>query len=196
MHATGHTRSKWLHRPLCVRYASIHLKAVRLVVRDGDLDSIVVWQWIFGMFAEGEFEVLGAWPDSAFASHQIFDDLADRGVKRAKLICFDDPAKKPYPSAFIAPINASFVQNALRVDGVISSGAIATQFSGRKRRSLLSALAAAERQHAGLVRALHRHAPFASTEAASEFIAGWLQRADRRLYEARRPAKPVLAYAA
>ena len=196
MYATGKSRSTWLNRPLCVSYASIHLKAVLPVVSDGCLDRMVVWRWAFGMFAEGEFEMLGAWPEPAFAPAQIADHLAERGVDRIKLICVDNPAKKFDPNAGVALIDASFAQGVLRVDEFASSATIATQFVGRKRRSLLSAAAAAERQHVSLVYALRRRAPFASAEAASEFIADWLQKADRRLYEARRPAKPVIAHAA
>lgn len=168
-----------LARPLCYRYELARFFDVNAAVLS--VVGAVQWNWGFGIFAEGEFEVLGAWPKPAFTPRQITDDLAERGVDRIKTICCEDAHRWPERFADLVPIGAPIGPHALRIDSYVCPAAIPTHFSGRKRRVLLAATTAAGRLNVGLARALCRRAPFTSKETASTFIARWLERVDRSL---------------
>ncbi|XHS79319.1 hypothetical protein ACFJGW_04920 [Burkholderiaceae bacterium UC74_6] len=93
----------------------------------------------------------------------------------------DDTVDQATLAPGMARVDGGFASSSLQVDDLVSAMSIATQFIGGKRRALLSAVAAAEHLHVGLVRALNRAAPFADEEAAGMYVARWLERADRSL---------------
>ena len=182
MNATGCARSARLSTALCLRYASVHVKVVRLLIRDAGRERVIAWQWAFGMFSEGKCQVLGIWPDCDSSPNQIFKALQARGVVRIRLVCFDNALEMSNSDLGGESALAPPLLNDLRVDGCVTSAAIEAEFIGRRRRALRSAAAAAEQLNVSLVRAARRDEPFASVRTAEAFLAQWLEQADRRLF--------------
>ena len=187
---------QWLRRALCRRYAFVQLGGFHASELEKGVPRHRRWCWAFAMFATDEFEVLGAWRTDSGTVEHIIADLRNRGVLSVRVVSIAEALDRGAPlsveSWATAPRSAE-----PRVIEVIGSrplpGAVV---EGVSSAAIRSAQSAAGRIHDSLVRGVRSRAPFPSTEAASEFIAARLQKADRRLYEARRPARPVLARAA
>ncbi len=172
----------WLKRPLCRRYAFAQFRSARVVVQGAETCSR--WQWAFGMFADSQFELLGAWPEAFVTPQQIATDLKERGVESIGIISTHIAADDLGARACDGDADSFLASNVLEVDGG-PSATHASMLTRHRRRTLRSAIAAAESLHVGLVRALRRQAPFASDEVAANFIACWLEQADQGLAEVR-----------
>lgn len=185
----------WLCRPLCRRYAVVHLAQFHVLGMVNDIPLRQTWCWAFALFTPDEFDVLGAWPTDAGAVELITEDLWNRGVLSIQVVSIAE-AKGPAPHLSLETWTTRKHAQP-RVIAVVGSLAISgAAIEGVPSAAIRSTLATAGRIHDSLVRGARSRSPFASPEAAAEFIASWLQKAERRLYEARRPARPIAAHAA
>jgi len=173
--------SAWRERPLCRRYvlAIFDVAAVRLREAKYLRDRSV--PWAIGWLADGPCEPLGAWiePETgADGVPRMLADLQGRGVERiayvAGIACLRDPAS----AAFCGTIVRS------PVDPRLAEATAASPSLGLAPPELV-----AEEVRQGLVQAVRRHGSFESEAAALDFIAGALQRAERRLDRAGANAK-------
>jgi hypothetical protein len=165
--------SAWLGRPLCRRYvlATFDVAAVRLREAKYLRDRSV--PWAIGWLADGQCEPLGAWiepetgPDGAPC---MLADLRRRGVERiayvAGIACLRDPASVAFSGTMVRS----------PVDPRLAEAAAASPSLG-----LASPGRVAEEVRQGLVHAVRRHGSFESEAAALDFVAGALQRTERRL---------------
>lgn len=187
--------SDWLGKALCRRYAVVHLAEFHVLGMVNDVPLRQTWCWALALFTPDEFDILGAWPTDTGAVDLITEDLRDRGVLSIRVLSIAD-AKGLAPPLSLEPWTARKHAQP-RVLAAVGSQAISgAAIECVPSAAIRSTLAMAGRIHDSLVRGARARSPFASSEAAAEFIAGWLQKAERRLYEARRPALPVVAHAA
>ncbi|CAM4160305.1 hypothetical protein [Roseateles saccharophilus] len=173
---TASQTSQWMRRPLCRRYVCAEFKTLHLPVRDGDTVRRVGWRWALGLFKQGQYEVLGVWP-AQLAPGLVAEDLHDRGIEQIKVIAGTGQAEwvSTYPDAVIW---SSAGGTASENPPAPAPGA----FGPRRRATLHSAAATAERLQACMTRAIQRHPPFEDEAAAAAFLAQALERADRRLH--------------
>ena len=181
-------RAGWLSRPLCARYAFAQFRTLDVCVV-GDGRAIERWHWGFGMCAEGQFEVLGAWRAEAATARNLVEDLRTRGVGRIRTVSTHDANGYAASFAGIVFVDEFLGLDAFDTGAVVSRTGFANGCGDRGRRAILSAVSAAERLHIAFERAIHRRATFARHHAASTFIAQALQRADRDVLEARLPIR-------
>jgi transposase-like protein len=167
--------SGWLNRPLCRRYVLgiFDVAIVRLRDADGCRDQPV--HWAFGWLADGECEPLGAWIEpkrGAECPLQMLEDLKGRGVERIWHVMGTDRGnlKERVTAAFTSTTVCSSVDRVL-----------AEALAAARRRVLPSPERVAEHVREGLIRAIRRQGSFENEAAALDFIAGALQRAERRL---------------
>ncbi len=163
----------WLQRPLCRRYAlaMFDLAAVRVREAKDFRDGSV--PWALGWLIDGQCEPLGAWAEPETASEgalRVVGDLKARGVERlsyvAGIACLRDP------------VNLAFSGTVIR-SAAAPSASEATAAS--VRLGLPSPERLADEIREGLARALRRRGSFETPTAALDFVAGALQRTERRL---------------
>ncbi len=171
----GALLSGWLRRPLCRRYilGIFDVSVVRLRDADGFRDHPV--HWAFGWLADGECEPLGAWIESEGGAESPFPMLADlkrRGVERIWHATGTDVGHLQ------ERVSAAFSSTTARssVDRLLTDARAAS-----RRRVLPSPELVAEHVREGLIRAIRRHGSFESGAAVLDFVAGALQRTERRL---------------
>jgi hypothetical protein len=191
-----HRTFGWSRKALCRRYALVHFADFQVSDQENGVPRCQSWCWAFAMFAADEFEILGAWRADIFAFEHIVDDIWDRGVLSIRVVSIAEAkgcASPLSPESWAAILRGAKP----RVLAVVASQAISGDaIEGVPSPAIRSARNSAGRIHDRLVRGARLRAPFASAAAASEFVANWLERADRRLYEARRPTQSVVARAA
>ncbi len=171
----GALLSGWLKRPLCRRYVLgiFDASVVRLRDADGFRDHPV--HWAFGWLADGECEPLGAWIGSergAESPLRMRADLKRRGVERIWHVTGTDAGNLQ------ECVSAAFSSTMARssVDGLLTDARAASRW-----RMLPSPELVAEHVREGLIRAIRRHGSFESEAAVLDFVAGALQRTERRL---------------
>ena len=171
----GALLSGWLKRPLCRRYilGIFDASVVRLRDADGFRDHPV--HWAFGWLADGECEPLGAWIGSengAESPLRMLADLKRRGVERIWHVTGTDVGDLQ------ERVSAAFSSTMARssVDSLLADARAAS-----RRRGLPSPELVAEHVREGLTRAIRRHGSFESEAAVLDFVAGALQRTERRL---------------
>ena len=193
--ATLNETADWLRRPLCRRYAFVQLGGLHVPELDKGAPHQRHWCWAFAMFVADEFEILGAWPTDTASVGKIADDLRNRGVLSIRVMSLAEDGR--VSSLSLRSLGVALRNAEPRVLEVLRPQSLSDEtVETVPSAAIRSALDAAGRIHGGLVRGVRSRAPFPSVTAASEFVGGWLQRADRRLYEARRPITPAVAYAA
>jgi hypothetical protein len=175
MTSSGRNLGPWLRRPLCRRYVLgiFDASVVRLRDADGFRDHPV--HWAFGWLADGECEPLGAWIGSesgAGSPLQMLADLKDRGVERIWHVTGTGVGRLQECVSAVFP--GATVHTS--VDRRLTE-ALATS----RPRAPLSPELAAEQVRENLVHAIRRRSSFESEAAVLDFIAGALQRAERRL---------------
>lgn len=171
----GALLSGWLKRPLCRRYilGIFDASVVRLRDADGFRDHPV--HWAFGWLADGECEPLGAWIGSESGVEsplRMLADLKRRGVERIWHVTGIDAGDLQ------ERVSAAFSSTMARssVDSLLADARAAS-----RRRGLPSPELVAEHVREGLIRAIRRHGSFESEAAVLDFVAGALQRTERRL---------------
>jgi hypothetical protein len=171
----GRNLPSWLRRPLCRRYVlGIFEVAVVRLRESGGFRAHPV-HWAFGWLVDGECEPLGVWIESERGSEvplQMFADLKCRGVERIWHMTGTGVGhlQERVSAAFPGTTFHSSIDRGL-------ADALATS----RWHAPLSPELAAEQVREGLIRAIRRHGSFESEAAALDFIAGALQRAERRL---------------
>ena len=170
-------------RPLGRRYLLGIFDAAVVRWRDGDGLRDHPVHWAFGWLVDGECEPLGAWIGSGSGpdiAAQIVADLQHRGIERIWHVTGTDI------DAVLARVTDAFSRTALSssVDRLPMDTCVPP-----RRRMPSSAELAAEHFHERLVRAIRRHGSFESRAAVLDFVAGALQRAERRLDRERPIAK-------
>ena len=173
--------SVWLGRPLCRRYSFVQLRALAVVTCHSA--EYMRCCWGFGMLTGGRFELLGAWALEVVTAAQIFDDLTKRGVERINILSADLMLENRLPLTRVATLNVQVIPTPLRVESLTSPDMISLQFLGRKRRTLLSAVSTGDRLNGRLMRALRQQPALASYDAAFDFVAEQLARADLGLFD-------------
>jgi transposase-like protein len=160
-----------LRRPLCQRYVLCVADAVVVRWRHAAGVRERELHWLFGWLADGECEPLGAWmgPQSL---RQMRADLKDRGVLRI---------------SHVARLHDALPQS----EGAACSIEMAFPGAMTSPRPALwpAAQAVADDVRQRLARAVRRHGSFENDAVALDFVAGALQRAERRLDRERRIAK-------
>lgn len=191
-----HGISDWLGKALCRRYALVHFTDFHLSVLKSGGHHSRPWCWALAMFAPDEFEILGTWPADTSAVGSIAEDLWNRGILSIRVVSIAD-GKNIVPQLSRESWMTALQDAEPRVLEIIAPQSISGEaVEGVPSAAIRSALNAAARIHGSLVRSARSRPPFASAAAASEFVADWLQRADQRLYQVRRPPRPVVAHAA
>ncbi|MDY0743395.1 hypothetical protein SNE35_02715 [Paucibacter sp. R3-3] len=197
MHSAENQRTcSWLGKALCRRYALVHFAEFNVLGMENGMASHQRWSWAFALFAADEFDILGAWPVGIARVQPIIEDLWSRGILSIRVVSIAKALD------YAAPRSVESWASALRgaeprvLEVIGPQTVLGAAVEGVPSAAIRSTLGKAGKIHDSLVRGVRSRAPFASPVAASEFIAGWLQRADRRLYEVRRPARPALVVAA
>ncbi|WP_397536235.1 transposase [Roseateles sp.] len=78
-------------RPLCWHYVGVHIEELSVEVQVAygtSCESTVAWA--MGMLADGDWEVLGAWPRHAVSAtfwRGVKEDFDSRGVDKISLVC-------------------------------------------------------------------------------------------------------------
>lgn len=187
-----HSGRRWLSKALCRRYAFVHLAEFQMSGIENGVARRRSWCWAFAMFAADEFEVMGAWRRDTDAVEPIIESLRDRGVLSIRVMSNSEAMGCVLDSWAAAQQTAE-----LRVLRVVSPQSVSEKtIEGVSSAAIRSALNTAARIHDSLVRRAASRAPFPSAAVASEFVAGWLQKADRRLYEALRLNRLAVTQAA
>lgn len=168
--------SGWLARPLCRRYILATFDAA--VVRWGDVDGLRERpvHWAFGWLADGECEPLGVWIESetgAQSAARILADLTERGVERIWHVTGSEVGAVHHrvAAAFCGTPVSSSVDRRLTAASAVAG-----------RRAPPFPEFAANHARERLIRAIRRHGCFESEAAVLDFVAGALQRTERRLY--------------
>ena len=175
-------RRDWLRRPLCRRYALgiFDVAIVRAREAKGLRDCSV--PWAFGWLADGQCEPLGAWIEPETASEGAFrmlGDLKGRGVERIAHVAGVAWLREPASTAFYGTTIRSATDARLAEANAVSA------WLGRPSPECV-----AEEIRDGLARAIRRHGSFETPAAALDFVAGALQRTERRLDRGGEIAKP------
>jgi transposase-like protein len=98
----------WQTCPLCCRYLLVLFETLSIQVEEGGVVRDRTLRWAFGVLADGQHEVLGAWlgPEAGEATWQeVFDDIKVRGVENIGFVASSEPAtvhpvlRAAYPSA-------------------------------------------------------------------------------------------------
>ena len=194
---------------LCRQYVSAQFDEHQLQVLSGDSASREQRvSWAVGVLADGDWEVLGAWPGAAAGPalwRGVWDDLGSRGVEKISLVCASDldawtlcPAVKVLPPFQLilgqGPVPAASRFGVLRAEARRlvreASGVRAARFalerllsgSGEGRDSVLSPDWPAVLEQVRPFYALlpHRRALVREGDRRLEQLGGMLARAVRR----------------
>jgi hypothetical protein len=166
--------SDFLGRPLCRRYilGIFDVAVVRLRDVDGFRDHPA--HWAFGWLADGECEPLGVWIESdssAEIQRRMLADLERRGVERIWHVAGTDAGHLQAPvSAALSGMTAHSSVDRVRAEAL----------AAWRLRVLPSPELAAKQAREVLIRAIRRHGSFESEAAVLDFLAGALQRTERR----------------
>jgi hypothetical protein len=191
-----HRDQGWLNRALCRRYALVHFAEFRISELENGVPRCQPWYWAFAMFTANEFEVLGAWRADTAAVEPIVEDLWNRGILSIRVVSTTEARGL---ASFLSSNSWGTALHGAkpRVLTVLALPATSRDaVEGVPSSAIRSALNTAGRIHDSLVRGARRMVPFACAAAATEFVASWLEKADRRLYEVQRPNQAVVARAA
>lgn len=168
--------AQWVNRPLCSRYVQAEFKVLSLPVGGGEAARGVPWYWALGLFAQDQYEVLGAWPAQSFPE-QVARELRNRGIEniRAIVATSDIDATSMFPDVFAwSPALAS---------SATDSRSAARTFGPRHHAVLHAAVATGNRLHTRIARTIERHGHFNDETAAAAFLIQLLEEVDRRFYE-------------
>lgn len=157
----SHPRA-WESVPLCSRYFVVFVGSRSASICDNNEVCSLSFHWALGALADGDCEVLGAWPEVTAGVtpwQQVFDDFTTRGVERIQFIATAEPSAVPAPpfGATMVPIYA---------------------LAPRCQRLFVSAQVAARQMNHSLIRAVAKAGSFADREDALSFLGRALRRLD------------------
>jgi len=180
----GQDRMTWARRPLCRRYVLGVFDAAAVRWREAGGQSAHRVHWAFGWLADGECEPLGVWieraPDGVFL---MLADLQARGVERIWRVAGTESWQIDERTA------PALLGKRMR----LSADQLAPDASAASpQHEMVSAQLVVDQVREGLIRALRRRGSFDGEADAFGFVAGVLQRAERRLDRERLLAKGLL----
>lgn len=136
--------------------------------------------WGLGILADGQRELLGAWPEPVPGEMYwppVLEDLARRGVESVRYVLSEDP------EALLSPLNCEY-PSALVLPANLQLGVFEALPTSRRRAILASQYGVHGLQrHAA--RAVRRHGAFSSLTEATAFTVDALERAEARTRNAR-----------
>jgi len=127
----------WQNRPLCCRYLVVLSEVLRVQVEEEGTVRDRMARWTLGVLPDGQYEVLGVWPEpvpGAAGWQDVFEDLKVRGVERIQFVASSEPAealadvRAAYPGVTVLPSFGQLLRQSL------------AQVAPRHRRSGANAL--------------------------------------------------------
>lgn len=173
--SSDRSNPSWLGKPLCRRYLASTFEVTSF--KCGVAGALRKQQagWAFGWLPDGECEGLGVWlrtaPEWAWGP-AVVDDLRIRGVER--LLYVTGTAPSDVPAAFSGGTSRMSMERLL-----------AQALDASERHGLPAPAQVGKQIRGSLDRAIGRHGAFDGEAAAIDFIAAFLQRAERRLGQER-----------
>ncbi len=144
--------------PLCCRYLVVVVDVLPLTVTEAGVVRDQIVYWALGMLADGEREVLGAWPRPASGRtglHQLFEDLKVRGVEKIRFVASNErmdlsaALRVAYPDATVLPSIGQLLRQSLtqavprrRGSGADALDALCATATAHAARAALLAMAA------------------------------------------------------
>lgn len=169
------TTRDWFRTVLCSRYLFVRFDRLRIpMLRDG---AVVYeeWHWALGLFTDGQFQVLGAWPDEGEGTAQrIATDLNDRGIERVHAVAAEDSLLRAL--AVLQPQVCRNTTAQLLSPDVLSPGML---------RAVRWTEAVWPHLQGRVSRGVKREGAFADQHAVADFLAKAFQRISRDLLDDR-----------
>ena len=186
--------SRWITRPLCVRYTSASFRSVLVLVNEARGIADLTVHWGVGYLLDGEREVLGAWATReavATLPGSLVDDLHLRGVVQIRNLtgrCVGSRAHD-FSGEALALVRCRQV---LPFEGHgLSESTGVRLLPARIADLVLAGDRLADEIQQRLLAALSRRRAFADQDAVMRFFASALYREDRRLWARPAPIKPL-----
>jgi hypothetical protein len=177
----------WHSFPLCRRYRLVCLERLTVRAVQKGVASDRTLCWAFGMLADGEYEVLGVWPEllSCRSSwQQVFADLKARGVERIQFVSSSESA--PFRSVL------GTAYPGVKVLPPVSRLETVSALPSRYRNFIRASADAVRLIQRGTIRMAHRHGCISSLANAPAFVANALKRAEQRIeFAARTSGDPA-----
>ena len=175
MEETSANANEWMPFPLCSGYRAVLLERLTVqVMGEGGVPGGHVLLWALGVLGDGQYEVLGTWPDPAstvLGWREVFENLRVRGVKRIRVVLSSES------TALLASLNVAYPGTAF-----LSAGHQFETFSGlprRDRRFVRAGADAMRTLQSRTTRAVARHGRFSNLADATAFVIDALSRAGR-----------------
>jgi hypothetical protein len=168
------------NRPLCRRYfLCVFNVAVLRWTEGADAQDRIV-HWALGWLIDGECESLGAWIEPASGAHDLSWLIADLKIRGVERIWYATGTSiEPFQEQMAASFSSKTARDSVR-------RVVGEVMAESRWRGIRTPAHVAEEVRGTLTRALRRHGRFFESEAAGlDFVAGALQRAERRLDRAR-----------
>lgn len=162
---------RWFSGPLCCRYLVARFGKLSVPMLREGATVAADWHWALGFFTDGQFQVLGAWPDEGEGTAQhIAKDLHDRGIERVHSVAAEDRLLQALD--VLRPKVCRNTAAQLLAPHILGS---------RMRRSIHWTEVAWLHLQGRVSRAAKREGPFSDEGAVCDFLAHAFQRADRDL---------------
>ncbi|MCE4554022.1 transposase [Pelomonas cellulosilytica] len=169
------TTGDWFSAVLCCRYLFVRLDKLRMPMLRVGAVRYEEWHWALGFFTDGQFQVLGAWPDEGEGTAQrIAKDLHDRGVERVHAVAAEDSLLQAL-EALLPKVCSNTTAQLLEPD-VLDS-----RMHGPVRWTEV----AWPHLQGRVSRAAKREGPFADRGAAADFLSKAFQRVSHDLLDDR-----------
>lgn len=178
---------KCVRRLLCRKYLVAHFDTLSIHVQLGGRVREYTFQWAFGVLADGQWEVLGAWLKRRLGGEfwrVVFDDLKTRGAEGIRFVSSREQAglrsatSTAFPDATVLPPEVPR-RNLTPLN---------SDSPPRRNRIIQWSDSAAQELHDCLRRTVVRQGCFADLDAAASSVVGTLERAESRL-RALRPSR-------
>ena len=179
--------ARWLSRPLCCKYVAVVFRTVSIPNEVVQARPRTFIRWGLGYLTGGESEILGAWKtlDPALdVPHPVFAELHERGVESFQVLASRDAAEEVSVLLRDVPGSGDCGEHIITLQGrSLSESEAMRSLRPATRRAVLAADEVVEGINRRLKSALARRGAFLGDAEAMVFVADFLARADRRLYE-------------